>query len=168
MNRKLENAAVGLAILVTLAGIVALNVTLLQRWPAYTLIGFAVITAIAILLSTLRDYRILRLLGTAGYDNSQAGTSRTFSGIYRPHWEIGHIQVPTARRRLWLFPLFESWNPHFTDEFPHELEEDSPNYIVTFVGTPSERGQFGHMGSMDRNISVERFLSIEELPRKAV
>lgn len=112
-------------------------------------------------------YRTIRVL-VEQYDRIEPGESATFVGLYRPHWEIGHIQIALTKRWLGFIPAFESWSPYFVAEFPIEFDilDNDSNFLIKFVGIPTERGHFGHMGSMCREIRITKFIDVQPMPKK--
>ena len=127
--------------------------------------------AVNLALDYRSKLRILTTLDTNGYANIIESQPNTYTGIYRPHWEIGHIQIPLAKRSLFGFPTFESWCPRFADGVPEpddehdDLPESPRQFIITFVGTPSKRGQYGHMGMMDRKVSIDLIVELKLLTK---
>jgi hypothetical protein len=141
------------------------------KWPLYFFPTMLLFVAVNLALDYRSKLRILTTLDTNGYANIIESQPNTYTGIYRPHWEIGHIQIPLAKRSLFGFPTFESWCPRFADGVPEpddehdDLPESPRQFIITFVGTPSKRGQYGHMGMMDRKVSIDLIVELKLLTK---
>jgi hypothetical protein len=141
------------------------------NWPHYFFPALLLLFGLNLVFDYRGKRRILETLNTNGYANIVASQPRTFTGIYRPHWEIGHIQIPLAKRTVFGFPTFESWCPRFADDVRESHDEDDDlsdrprQFIITFVGTPSKRGQYGHMGMMDRKVAIESIVELKPLTK---
>ncbi|WP_146395920.1 hypothetical protein [Pseudobythopirellula maris] len=147
---------------------IALIGFLAVTWPQFFFPALGLLWLASAVWDIRNRYRTIKTLGQQ-YDQIEAGESATFVGLYRPHWEIGHIQIALTKRWLGFIPSFESWSPYFIAEFPvnfDTLENDS-NFLIKFVGTPTDRGQYGHMGSMCREIRIAEFLDVEPIPKNA-
>ena len=140
--------------------IVLIGTILLLRYSA--LLYFSLLISLffgSILLNTLSNHRLFRLIGSDGYGDFPIDESHEYVGIYRPHWEIGHIAVPYAKRTYRLFPVFERWCPRLEPpDYVDVLPDGRGPFIIRFVGRVSERGSYGHMGSACRKVVVERVL----------
>lgn len=132
------------------------------NWPIYLFPTLLALLALSLVFDYRAKRRILDLLETNGYVNIAASEPNTFTGIYRPHWEVAHIQVPLAKRNLLGFPRFEKWCPQFAAHVEFEAEDCDP-FVITFVGTPSTRGRYGHMGMMDRRAFVDTIVARKPL-----
>ena len=164
ISLTIQFAGLGLVLL----AIVALLGFLAVTWPQL-FFPLLVLLCLSCIANNIRNnYRTIATIGEQ-YDQIESGESATFVGLYRPHWEIGHIQIVLTKRRLGIIPTFESWSPYFVAEFPTEFDlvENESDYLIKFVGTPTERGQYGHMGSMCREIRITEFLEVRALPKNA-
>ncbi|MEP3479111.1 MAG: hypothetical protein ABJZ55_07690 [Fuerstiella sp.] len=137
-------------------------------WPQFFFPALGLLWLNSTVLDIRIKYRTIKTLGQQ-YDQIKAGEAATFVGLYRPHWEIGHIQIALTKRWLGFIPSFESWSPDFIAEFPVHFDKlkNNSNFLIKFVGTPTERGQFGHMGSMCREIRISKFLDVQPIPKNA-
>ncbi|MCP4890165.1 MAG: hypothetical protein GY904_26625 [Planctomycetaceae bacterium] len=164
ISLTLQFIALGLVLIafVTLVGFLAVT------WPQLFFPALGLFWLACTVLDIRTKYRTISTLGEQ-YDRIENGEPATFVGLYRPHWEIGHIQIALTKRWLGFVPAFESWSPCFVAEFPVEFDilDNDSNFLIKFVGTPTERGQFGHMGSMCREIRITEFLDVQPLPKKA-
>lgn len=158
------------AIFVTAIGsLVAVIGYLSINWPAYFFPALIFLVAINLAFEYRGKRRILRILNTNGYVQITESQPETYTGIYRPHWEIGHIQIPLAKRSVIGFPQFESWCPRFAPDLSEVEAEDDDlfkggrQFIITFIGTPSRLGQYGHMGMMDRKVAIDSVVEITPL-----
>lgn len=148
MREKRAIVVLMLIFLAAIASFVGVVGYLSINWPLYFFPALIVLVAFSLVLDYRARRRILILLDTNGYISIAESEPNTYTGIYRPHWEIGHIQIPLAQRSVLGFPTFESWCPKFADDVTElEAEEGdllngSRQFIITFVGTPSKRGQF--------------------------
>ena len=125
---------------------------------------FVVACATLFVTDLISRYRTLHKLDCAGFGNFQTDEPCEYTGIYRPHWEIGHIEVPLSRRRLGFIPVLEWWCPrNAPPDYVDCLPESNDPCIIRFVGRVSEPGTYGHMGSMRRKVIVERVLDTKPL-----
>jgi len=152
------------AVLLGAFALIAASIYILETRPwMYAAILLTVVVS-SVTYDAVAKHRVLNRLNTRGYSSFAIDQPVEYIGVYRPHWEIGHIAIPLARRRLGIFPVFESWCPRL--ETPnHEdcLPDGDGPFIIRFVGRVSERGTYGHMGSMNRKVIVERVLDSQRL-----
>ena len=155
--------------LTAIGSLVAVIGYLSINWPAYFFPAMLLFVGTNLTLEYCGKHRVLKILKTDGYVEIPESQPETYTGIYRPHWEIGHIQIPLAKRSVIGFPTFESWCPRFATGIS-EVETDDDDlfqgglqFIITFVGTPSRRGQYGHMGMMDRKVAIDSIVEITPL-----
>ena len=164
ISLPLQFIAFGLILL----GIVSLVAFLSIGWPQFFFPALGLLWLISIVVDTRNRYCTIDMLGEQ-YAQIETEESATFVGLYRPHWEVGHIQIALTKRWLGFIPAFESWSPLFVAEFPVDFDilNNDSNFIITFVGVPTKRGQFGHMGSMCREIRITEFLDVRTIPKSA-
>lgn len=125
--------------------------------PPPLLLPCLFVVACATLFGTdlISRYRTLHKLDGVGFGDFQIDEPCEYTGIYRPHREIGHIEVPLSRRRLGFIPVLEWWCPrNAPPDYVDCLPESSDPCIIRFVGRVSEPGTYGHMGSMRRKVIV--------------
>ena len=133
-------------------------------WPQIFLPLLGLLWVVSYVLDVRRKQRVLKLIGEQ-YGRITPSESATFVGLYRPHWEVGHIQIARSKRCFGLIPVFESWAPRFIAKFPvdFDLLDNDFNYLIRFRGTPSERGQYGHKGAMGRIIEITEFFDVKPI-----
>ena len=154
---------------IVLIAIVAIVGFISVTWPQFFFPVFGLCWVACAVLDVRNKYRTINVLGEQ-YDQIAPGESQTFVGLYRPHWEIGRIQIAMTKRWLGFIPAFESWKPYFVAEFPigYDVLDNENDFLIRFVGTPTERGQFGHMGIMCREICITEIVDVQPLPKNAV
>jgi hypothetical protein len=154
-----------IASFVTVIGYLSIN------WPLYFFPALLLLFGLNLVFDYRGKRQILETLNTNGYVNIVESQPKTYTGIYRPHWEIGHIQIPLAKRTVFGFPTFESWCPRFADDDCESLDADDDladrprQFIITFIGTPSKRGQYGHMGMVDRKVAINSIVELKPLTK---
>lgn len=161
--------------LYTLFGLIGaawlLGMYLFIHWPLYTFSTLIFLFVGVSLWNYLQLWRVFTILETNGYEEIQPETSAEYTGIYRPDSELGDIQIPLAKRRLWVIPIVESWSPYSAPNITerlHALDESSEPFIVTFIGTPSPRGHDESLESRDREVRIEKLINISRLPEQLV
>ena len=154
--------AIVLLLLIVFTGFFAIT------WPQFLAPALGLMWFTCVVIDIRGKYRIVDIVGEQ-YDRITPSASATFVGLYRPHWEIGHIQIARSKRWLGFIPTFESWAPYFEAEFPIEFDilECDSNFLIKFTGTPSQCGQFGHRGGMDREIRITEFIDVRAVPKSA-
>jgi hypothetical protein len=88
-----------------------------------------------------------------------------FSGVFVAHWEAAGIEVDVGRRLFGLMPHREYWHPDFPSDFDAPLGDIARRFHIRFIGTPSERGQFGHLGMCCRNVGIRQVIEFSEIER---
>jgi len=95
-----------------------------------------------------------------------------FAGIYLSHWEVGRFVIEVGRKFWGLFPNHEAWMARFPKDFQFPSETTHPQlrtrgpgrfFKIRFIGVPSERGQFGHMGMCCRRVEIRQILEVSEV-----
>jgi hypothetical protein len=82
------------------------------------------------------------------------GERHVYRGILLLHWEVGRIEVLVGTRVEW-------WQPGFPEGFaPPGGWNDGGTFEITFEGTVSKWGSFGHRGSMRRTVEVHEVVSL--------
>ena len=68
-----------------------------------------------------------------------------FTGVFVAHWEAARIEINAGRWLFGLLPNREYWDPEFPSGFEAPLGDITRVFRIRFIGTPSERGRYGHM-----------------------
>jgi hypothetical protein len=86
-----------------------------------------------------------------------------FRGLFSNHWEAGGIYIEVGRRFFGLLARREYWEAAFPSDFEYDYEDIGRRFHIRFVGVPSERGEFGHMGMCCRRVEVRRVIEFSEI-----
>ena len=105
---------------------------------------------------------------------SDAEPIQEFCGIYRPHWEVGHLEVQTGRGFLgrpkherweaWFPAAFEFPDPEVNDPSAMRFPTQHYAYRMVVRGRVGPRGHFGHRGWLQRRLDVIEVLECTRLP----
>ena len=77
-----------------------------------------------------------------------------FSGVFVAHWEATGIEVDVGRRLFGLLTRREYWLAEFPSDFEVPHYDIARRFHIRFIGTPGERGRYGHMGMCCRRVRV--------------
>jgi hypothetical protein len=94
----------------------------------------------------------------------EPNAANEYRGTYFAHWEACRIEVPVKRRFFGLLPWSESWDvEEFPPGFEPPVDDGNLRFHIRFIGTPSERGVFGHMGGCCRTVRVSEVIEFTEI-----
>ena len=77
-----------------------------------------------------------------------------FTGVFVAHWEAAGIEVDAGRWLFGLLPRREYWDAEFPSDFQTPLSDVARRFRIRFIGTPGERGRYGHMGMCCHRVRV--------------
>jgi hypothetical protein len=89
-----------------------------------------------------------------------------FTGVYYAHWEGSGIEIDMGRWLIGLLPRREYWSAQFPPDFKLPFYDTAVPYRIRFIGTPSERGCFGHMGMCCRTVRIRQVSEFKVIEKK--